>query len=159
LIDRFGVSSVLDLGSGMGYCAKYLFERRVAVIAVDGLGANVANAVYPTVQHDLRDGPFLCHVDLVHCQEVVEHIEDKYLDNLMLSLTCGKIIVISHAMPEQGGYHHVNLQESGYWVAQFAKHQCEFLPIDTERVREKANKEGATHLGRSALVFANRARL
>ena len=32
-------------------------------------------------KHDLTKGPVVARVDLVHCQEVVEHIEERYLDN------------------------------------------------------------------------------
>jgi hypothetical protein len=48
-------------------------KRRVALKlpAMDAEPINVRSAHYPIVQHDITAAPFICPVDLVHCQEVV----------------------------------------------------------------------------------------
>jgi SAM-dependent methyltransferase len=115
-IDRFGIESVLDLGSGRGNASHYFFKRGLKVVAVDGMLANVEGAIFPTVLHDITHGPLRTRVDLVHCQEVVEHIEEQYLESLLDCLTNGKYILMTHALPGQGGHHHVNLQPPEYWI-------------------------------------------
>jgi hypothetical protein len=155
-IDRFGVRSVLDLGSGLGYSSKFFFDRGRQVIAIDGLDENVRHAIYPTVKHDLTHGPIQCVVDLVHCQEVVEHIDAKHLDNLLQSLACGKFILMTHAVPGQGGHHHVNEQPSEYWIEHLQKLDCALLQEDTKRIRELAKEDGAVFMAHTGMLFANR---
>jgi hypothetical protein len=98
-------------------------------------------------------------VDLVHCQEVAEHIEEQYLENLMASMLCGKIILMTHAMPGQVGHHHVNLQPPEYWIQHFESRGGTLLAEDTRRVRALAEKDGAGYMKRSGMVFANRRRI
>jgi SAM-dependent methyltransferase len=159
VIARFCIRSVLDLGSGCGNAANYFHKAGLGVIAVDGLPENVATAFYPTVLHDLTNGPIGTRVDLVHCQEVVEHIEEQYLDHLLDSLLCGRIILMTHALPEQGGYHHVNLQPPEYWIDHLERRGCSLLEADTARVRDFASKDDAAHMARTGLVFINSARV
>jgi 2-polyprenyl-3-methyl-5-hydroxy-6-metoxy-1,4-benzoquinol methylase len=154
LIDRFAAKSVLDLGSGNGYAADYFHHKGARVLAVDGLEENVRDSRYPTILIDLTKQSVICEVDLVHCQEVVEHIEEAYLGNLLASLACGRFLVMSHAFPGQAGYHHVNLQSTGYWIEKLASVGMRILPEDTKRVKALAEADGAYHLSRSGLVFA-----
>ncbi|GHD57895.1 hypothetical protein GCM10017083_39940 [Thalassobaculum fulvum] len=156
LIRRFALRSVMDLGSGLGYAAHYFHKQGLQVVAVDGLSSNVERAIYPTVLADLTRTAVHCRVDLVHCQEVVEHVDEKYLENVLASLACGKLILMTAATPGQGGYHHVNEQPLQYWVDHLKRHRCEVLPEDTRRVRRFAQADGALHLARTGLLFANR---
>jgi SAM-dependent methyltransferase len=155
LIDRFAVRSVLDLGAGLGYSSRYFHRAGVEVVAVDGLEYNVKHSVFPSMRVDLTLSRVVCRVDLVHCQEVVEHIEEKYLENLLLSLTCGRFIVMTNALPGQGGYHHVNEQPTDYWIGHLKRHGCEVMAEDTKRVRALAAKDGARYLADTGLVLSN----
>lgn len=156
LIDRFAIHSMLDVGSGLGYCATYFHRKGIAAIAIDGLVYNYTNAIYPTICHDLIDSPFLIKVDLVHCVEVVEHIDPIHVDNVIRTLTRGKFTVMSHAVPGQNGHHHVNCQEDDYWIKLMHTKGSSLLDIDTERIRNIARNESAHHLAKSGLVFSNR---
>lgn len=113
VVKRFAVRSVLDLGSGLGHASHYFHRLGLQVIAVDGLQANVRRSIYPSVMIDLSRTSVFCSVDLVHCQEVVEHVDERHLDNVLGSLTCGRIILMTNAVPGQGGRHHVNEQPVG----------------------------------------------
>jgi hypothetical protein len=155
LVDRFALKSVLDLGSGMGYASQYFYNKGLQVIAVEGLPDNVNKSYYPCIEHDITKSPVNCHVDLVHCQEVVEHIEEKYLDNLLTSLMCGRIIVMTNALPGQGGYHHVNEQPTEYWINHLQNRGCQMLVEDSNRIRQIAASDGATYLANTGLVFSN----
>ncbi|HEU4621406.1 MAG TPA: hypothetical protein VFS42_04205 [Burkholderiaceae bacterium] len=158
LMKRFAIKSVLDLGSGSGYAADYFYRAGAQVIAVEGLRDNVVTSTYPAIYMDLTKSSVFCNVDLVHCQEVVEHIEEKYLDNLLASLCCGKFIVMSNALPGQGGYHHVNEQPTEYWIKHLQRYSCQVLVEDTNRIRKLAAQDGAVYLAKTGLVLANKTR-
>jgi len=155
LIDRFGVSSVMDIGSGRAHAGLFFHRQGMQVICVDGLAVNVDTALYPSVLHDLTRGPVRTKVDLVHCQEVVEHVEEAYVDNIIESFLCGEIIVFTHAVPGQGGYHHVNLQPPQYWIEHMRTRGCLLLEEDTRRVRDLAAQDGGIYLAATGLVFEN----
>lgn len=154
--ERFGIKSVMDLGSGLGYSSKWFKDKGLDVIAVDGFYYNIKNAVYPTVQCDLTKQPIFTKVDLVHCQEVVEHIEEKYINNLLDSLTCGKFILMTNALPGQGGWHHVNEQPIEYWTNHLATRGFELLEEDSKKVKELAKQEGAIWMSFTGSVYVNR---
>lgn len=155
VIDKFKIKSALDLGSGYGFSSQYFFDKSVATVAVDGLEQNVYNAVYPTVLHDLTKGPFCTQVDLVHCQEVVEHIEEKYLDNLLKSMACGKYILMTNALPGQLGYHHVNLQNTEYWIEHLKTYGFEFMEAESMYIRGLAKANMNPYMAKTGSLFIN----
>ena len=156
VIDRFAIKSVLDLGCGLGYSSRYFSRKDLDVVAVDGMPDNVLNCIYPSTLCDLTQGRVTTRVDLVHCQEVVEHIEEQYIENLLASLTCGKVILMTNALPGQGGYHHVNEQPIEYWTAHLKRYNCEFMPEDTARIRKIAENEGAHWMAQTGSIYINR---
>lgn len=153
VLDRFAVKSVLDLGSGTGIAAAYFARQGRSVIAVEGLIDNIKNSLYPAILQDITQRPVVAPVDLVHCHEVVEHIDEQYLDNLLTSLMNGRIIVMTAAGPDQPGHHHINLQPLEYWINHLQARGCRYLEDDSRRVREIARQEGAWHMARSGMVF------
>ena len=102
-----------------------------------------------------RDTPVRARVDLVHCQEVVEHIEEQYLDNLLESMCSGRFILMTNALPGQGGHHHVNEQPTEYWIHPLANRGCQVMVEDTRRIRKLAAMDGATYLAQTGLLLAN----
>jgi hypothetical protein len=88
----------------------------------------------------------------------VEHIEERFLDHLLDTLLTGKIILLTHAVPGQVGYHHVNLQPSTYWIDHMQRRACSYLDEDTRRVREFAIRDGAQYMAATGMVFANKTR-
>ncbi len=158
IIDRFCPTSMMDLGCGAGNCCEYFFKKGIKVVAVDGLPENIARSLYPAIEQDLTKGAVNTRVDFVHCMEVVEHIEERYLSNLVNSLKCGKIIFITHALPGQVGFHHVNLQTSEYWIEKMAEQNCALLQEDTTRLRGHAARDGAAYAQSTGMLFVNRDR-
>lgn len=157
MIHRFALGSIMDLGSGMGYASQYFHNKGMKVLAIDGMIENCQKAVYPTVHLDLTISKVVARVDLVHCQEVVEHIEERFLDNLLSSLACGKFILMTNAVPGQGGHHHVNEQPTEYWINHLRRYNCEVLVDDSNIIRKIAAAEGAIYLAANGLILANRA--
>lgn len=158
IIERFSVRSVLDLGCGAAFSSRWFASKGLDVVAVDGMRENVERAMFPAVQIDLTKMAVTTHVDLVHCQELVEHVESQYVGNVTASLACGRVILMTHALPGQGGFHHVNEQPAQYWFAELAKMNCHMLAEDTRRVRALAQRDGAKYLAETGLVLANRNR-
>jgi hypothetical protein len=153
VIDKFSIKSILDLGSGYGYASQYFSNKGILTIAVDGLQYNVENSVYPTILHDLTAGPIGFLVDLVHCQEVVEHIEEKYLDNLLQSLTCGQYLLMTNALPKQDGYHHVNCQEIEYWTEHLNKYHFELLEDDSAHIRNLGKNNNNPYMAQTGCLY------
>jgi len=158
-ISRFAIESVLDLGSGSGNASHYFYKKNLKVLAVEGLRENVDRSLYPAIMHDLTKGAVHTKADLVHCHEVVEHIEEQFLENLLDSLTCGKYILMTHAVPNQDGHHHVNCQPSSYWIAHLARKNCVLLEGDSIRIRKLAEKDGAIYMANTGMIFHNTSRI
>jgi SAM-dependent methyltransferase len=155
VLERFAIRSVLDIGAGRGHAAHYFHRAGMQVLAIDGMEENCKKSHYPVLHLDLTKTSAKCSVDLVICVEVVEHIEEQYLDNLLSSLCCGRIIYMTNALVGQGGYHHVNEQPTEYWAQHLAKRGCVVSVDDTNRVRELAADDKAYHIARTGLVLVN----
>jgi SAM-dependent methyltransferase len=158
LINKFNLKSVLDVGSGRGYAGQWFLEKGLSVVAIDGLHDNVANSIIPSIEHDLTKAPFLHVTDFVNCVEVVEHIEEAFLDNLLDTLCSGKILLMTHAIPGQDGWHHVNCQNSEYWINHLKVRNFILLEDDSKKVQQLAHADGAAHIARNGLVFKNASR-
>jgi hypothetical protein len=155
LLERFGVKSVMDAGSGCGYAAMAMHRMGAITIAIDGFAENMQKSIYPTVCHDLTKGPFIANVDLVHCQEVVEHIEEKFVLNIIETFKSGRFVCMTHAFPGQGGHHHVNCKPPEYWITLLQANGFSLLSEDTRRIKELASRDQGSYLANSGLVFAN----
>lgn len=154
LVERFEIRSMLDVGCGEGHCVQYCSGLGVRSFGLDGLKQNVDRALVPIVWHDLRSGLFKMPVDLVHCCEVVEHIEEKYLPNVLRTLANGRVIAMTHAVPGQGGYHHVNCQPSEYWIERLEALGYRYLPEETEEGKARITASGVwTYFIRSGLIL------
>ena len=118
LIDAYHPQSMLDVGCGEGHAVQWFLDHGVGAIGIDGLRANVLNSVagYSVLWCDMTLGPYRFPVDLVWCAEVVEHLDERHLDNLLTTLCNGEVIAITHALPGQGGWHHCNEQFDEYWI-------------------------------------------
>jgi SAM-dependent methyltransferase len=154
LINRFTIKSMLDIGCGEGHCLRYCAELGLKVKGFDGLSANVERAVAPITLHDLRSGPFHWRADLVHCCEVVEHIEERYAGNVLRTMANGRVIAMTHAVPGQAGYHHVNCQPSDYWIQKVEAMGYLYRPRETEEGKAAITASGRwTYFLSSGLIF------
>lgn len=119
------VKSVLDIGAGEGHAANWFHKKGCKVMAIEGdpngyrvccenLGKESA------ILHDYTEGfvrlPQLSRYDLVWCCEFVEHVEERFSRNFLHTFQYGDLIAMTHAVPGQPGWHHVNCQPQEYWV-------------------------------------------
>jgi SAM-dependent methyltransferase len=154
ILEKYKIKSLLDVGSGLGFTSQWFADKGLQVTSIEGLTENVVNSKIPTIEHDLTVSPFVKDdIDLVLCIEVVEHIEEVFLSNLLDTLCCGKFLLMTHAIPGQKGYHHVNCQESAYWVYHIEKRGFDLIESDSLEIRKLAKKDGAKWIAQNAMIF------
>ncbi len=156
LVDRFAIRSMLDVGCGEGHAVKYFHSLGCIAHGVDGLMTNVQRAVMPIALHDLTNGPYIMPVDMTLSIEVAEHIEEAYVGHYLETLRNGKIIVMTHALPSQQGFHHVNCQPEEYWTARLEARGYVLDPMNNYwRNLSKADGH-QSYFAQSGLVFLRR---
>jgi len=114
---QYDIKSVFDVGCGLGYAMDEFASMGLDVIGLDGFQWNIDQCHHPVIKCDLTKGyTVIPNIDLVWCCEVVEHVEEKHLDNLLRTISSGRVVAMTHAIPGQEGWHHVNCQHSPYWI-------------------------------------------
>ena len=126
LINECKVRSMVDIGCGLGHTLKYFGARGCDVLGIDGsVSAIEDNEVPGSVRrHDYTKDKLVIDkaYDMIWSAEFVEHVEEKYIANFMETFkAASKYILITHATPGQGGYHHVNEQPRDYWLDKFSE--------------------------------------
>lgn len=153
LLNRFAPRVMLDIGAGEGHALSFFHRHGVIAHGFDGLAQNAATAKHPIALHDLKSGPYAYPCDLVHCVEVVEHIAEEFLDNLLKTFSNAPVVVMTHALPGQRGHHHVNLQPEDYWVEKM-RGIGYGLSRDNDKFRAIAKGENPdAYFAQSGLVF------
>jgi SAM-dependent methyltransferase len=158
LVDRFAVRSVLDVGCGEGHAVLYFHRMGIFAHGIDGSALNVARAVAPITRHDLLAGPYIMPVDLVWSCEVAEHIAPERVDHYLDTLTNGRIVAMTHAVPGQRGHNHVNCQWPEYWIDHMHRRGYSLSP-ENRLLRDIAGRDEAyNYFQVSGLVFLRRPR-
>lgn len=152
------VECVLDVGCGDGAALDYFIDD----LGIRGMGLEgVFQNHLGIQQHDFEKGiyewgvPVPPEFDLVWSCEFVEHVEEDFVPNFLDSFAKGKIVLMTHAVPGQDGYHHVNLQQARYWIEKMRSIDYT-LDVDlTFKTRTLAgsNQSPWNHYVRSGLAF------
>ncbi len=109
---------VVDLGCGDGYYVKQLIKNGfnakgfdgnpdTAELTGDSENFGVQDLTKTINQHKIG-GPFNCVISLEVGEHIPEKFMDAYINNLIDSCQAEGKIIISWALPGQGGYSHVN---------------------------------------------------
>lgn len=113
------VRDVIDVGCGEGVTVDFFAGLGCNVLGIDGMPQD-----HPLiVQHDFTQGelrPRPHSADLVWSCEFVEHVEDAHALNYLDVFSVGRLVLMTHAVPGQPGWHHVNCREPAYWIALLA---------------------------------------
>jgi SAM-dependent methyltransferase len=152
LVELTGARSVLDVGCGDGAALRVFRELGVPrAIGVDG----IAQEDREIIQHDFSLGQWvpLHPVDLVWSCEFVEHVEAEYLPNFMPALTCGRFLAMTHAVPGQTGYHHVNCQSGEWWVERVEAAGMSYDPELTRHARATVDIVAENYFAHTGLIF------
>ncbi|HEY4099437.1 MAG TPA: methyltransferase domain-containing protein [Gemmatimonadales bacterium] len=97
---------------------------------------------------DLSDAPLAIppeSVDLVTSFEVAEHLPARLADRFVETLTSArKTVVMSAAVPGQGGTGHVNEQPREYWIERMQQHRFRYDSEASRQLSEWWRADGAT---------------
>lgn len=167
MIDRFKIKSLLDIGCGMGISTKFFKDRGCAIQGIEGHSFCKENSKVKDFihLHDYSNGESNISgvYDLCWSCEFVEHVEEKYAKNFIKDFAKAKIILITHAVPGQGGWHHVNCQPASYWIDKLAQYGLVYdneLSKTTKEIAEKDWKEYSpnykSHYADKGLAFINK---
>lgn len=145
LLEMFAPATVVDVGCGTGAFLAEMQRRGARVHGLEYSDAGVARTRAKGLgvsQFDLGSDvrPDLPHAqfELVTSFEVAEHLPaqlaDRYLDTLV---SLGRRVVMTAAVPGQGGLNHVNEQPNEYWIEHFARRGFRHQPALTRQLRER----------------------
>lgn len=152
IVEKYNIKSVVDLGCGPAGMVEYANWKGIYSLGLDG---DTTLDHMPYIKfHDFIDGPMNLdqYFDLAWSTEFLEHVEAKYIPNYMPIFQKAQYVFCSAAYPGQGGHHHVNEQESEYWINKFAEYDFTFLPGDLSDIRKTSNDKLVTRTG---LFFKN----
>ncbi len=120
LVRELGVSSVLDVGCGDGGALRWFVEQGVEAVGIDGIPQDDERIIC----HDYTLGPMQGfdgivqpnpEYDLVWSAEFVEHVDERFVPNFLRDFQRARLVLMTHAIPGQNGWHHVNCRTSDYW--------------------------------------------
>ena len=137
LVEKFNVKSFLDIGCGPGGMVEHAVNNGLKALGIDGDPA--ISGTFPLIKHDFTIDTLHLEdkFDLGWCVECLEHIEEQYLFNVFNVFKKCDYIVITHALPgEEGGKHHVNLQNDEYWIHAFEANGFKYDQRTTLEIRD-----------------------
>lgn len=122
----FAPMSLIDVGCGIG---DYVSGFRSLGIDAKGIEGSTNCLPYLSVDKELIYIEDIRRVvagvgkgyDLAICFEVLEHIEESFLYNVIFNFhSLSNKLLVSAAGPGQKGHHHVNCREPAYWERMFS---------------------------------------
>jgi len=159
IIDKFDIKSVIDVGCGMGYGIIEFLKYCDEVVGIDGSPYAFENSIVKDYifSHDYTIGELETEdkYDLCWCCEFVEHVDEQYVDNFLSTFAFAKYVAMTHAVPGQGGHHHVNCQPKEYWIDHMARYGFEYDEEFTNELKEISKTEGdySPHFLSTGLFF------
>jgi len=160
IVEVFHPHSVVDFGCGLG---DWLGEfRRHGVLNIFGYDGAWATGADSRIDPDNFCAVDLNHIvplnkryDLAISLEVAEHLTPDGGERLVQALSlCSDIVLFSAAIPQQGGYMHINEQYQSYWVRKFVER--DFLVFDIIRPRIWHDERVCWWYRQNILPFATR---
>ena len=115
---------IADLGCGIGWTCFYLHNAGFDVIGYEGTPDLRDIAVFtPIHQQDLSIPFWIPDQRNIICMEVGEHIPNQYEDTVFDNITNNAKfrVILSWAIPDQGGTGHVNEQPNYHVIGQMIK--------------------------------------
>lgn len=156
---RFGITSVVDIGCGAAVNLEWFAQNNLRVLGIDGDHSAIAESRIPEhmLHWDYTVGPLVLPNDYDLCltTEFVEHVEPAFEANWLATVRSCRHLLMSHAVPGQGGYHHVNEQTSDYWITRLAEHGFTVDPDVTAYLRSTTAWQPGPW-GRPQLLFFTR---
>jgi len=142
---EFNPSSVIDFGCGTGDILKPFEEKGIEVLGVDFSKANRRHSKINLNNFQIFDlrKKYIGKKKyaLCLCLEVAEHIEEKYSDVLIRSITStSDTVMFTSALPGVDGTDHCNLKPTEWWAIKFNKLNFKEDTETTKRTRSELLK-------------------
>lgn len=174
MVQTLGIHSIMDVGCGRGISTTWFITHGLDAICVEGSGDARQRSMLPDpatqmVQHDYARGPWWpAHktYDAVWCVEFIEHVGRNYHAHYLPTFRKAALIFVTHSL--WGGWHHVEVHKSDWWMLKFQSYGFIYSPELTERIRDVATQErkdritspngksyGASHIFLNMQVFIN----
>ena len=119
MVSNYKPKRILDVGCAEGHAMRAFRTLGVDTVGLEGLAQNAKKCPEPTYVHDLTKGPLIIpDIDLVWCCDVVEHIEEEYVPNILKTFQNANIVALCHGTEgmAHSGWHHVNNKSVEYWA-------------------------------------------
>ena len=137
IISLFGLQNIVDIGAGNCAYTKYFNSHGIHCVGYDGAEFTPS----PCKILDFTEPIDIGEHDLVLCLEVGEHIpkeyEQTFIDNLCNASR--EWLILSWAIPGQGGDGHVNCRKNFYVINEMQKRGMWYNAGLTRRLRESAS--------------------
>ena len=159
-----GGGSFLDVGCGAGTMvrmAEDMGEFRTC-LGVEGDRA-IPKSTASVMIHDFaapipRGSPADEEWDVAYSCEFLEHVDERWMtDNVMPLFRRARMVVMTAAPPNWGGYHHVNERDHEYWIGVFNRHGMKHCPELSREARKastmNAHRPKKRFVKHRALVF------
>jgi len=134
---------VIDAGCGIGNYARILEEQGFNVTGIEGTKGIEKIAVCSTIHQQDLTLPLNYPPSSVLCLEVGEHIPQKYEQQFLENLNnmCDRRLILSWAIPGQGGHYHVNEKTNEYIIKRMEGFGLYLHHTDTAALREDIEDE------------------
>ncbi len=148
LVTWFNVRNVLDFCAGGGEASRCFRTLGCTVVALEGLQYASSRVGLPCLRHNMETGPVIFdNLDLTFSVEGVEHIGNT--EATLTTICQSKVLAFSHAIPIQGGHHHVACYEDAWWIENVEKRGYTYFP----KLTEIARRFDGSYFSQSGLVF------
>lgn len=116
-VDVLHITSFLDIGCGPGGMVELAQQWGLDVLGIDG-DPSLNRKTLPIMLHDFYSGPppLTRKYDLGWCVEVLEHIEERYLPNIMDAFAHCHYIIATASPVKGRNKHHVNVHPKEWWA-------------------------------------------
>lgn len=132
---------IIDMGCGLGDYIHHLAEKGFEVYGFDGTpNIDECSIYHPVLEADLTE-PLSQQLEIpkgnVISLEVGEHIPQNYESQLLDNLTeyCLDTLILSWAIPNQGGHGHFNEQPNVYIIERVEERGLEYDELSTSQFR------------------------
>jgi len=159
LVEKFKIKTLLDVGCGPMGVVQDALDIGLDAYGVDGDVDILYMENIPTNRlsiHDFTVSPWKSpkKFDGIWSVEVAEHINEEFVLNYLYTISDNLenngVLLFTHAVPGQGGYHHVNCKPSEYWIQKFKDVDIHMMKIESKEIRELAKN---TTISDRAMVF------
>lgn len=156
LIFNYDIKSVVDIGCGIGVNISWFQSMGLEVTGIEADPTAVSQTLIPNnlIVHDFAEKEINLNkkIDLAISTEFVEHVESVYEENWLKILDNCNYFLMSHALPGQKGYHHVNCQFPEYWIDRVTKRNFIYEENMSLKFRQSIQRY-PTKWGRNTLLF------